>query len=117
MAAIGARSRTVRFSGETAAKQRGTRITSDGRRIRGHPDVQPQDYALVQRILDEGEVFASAPRRAMGFLEVDGKLWRAVVKASRDRSKTSLATLRRAQPDDLDRARRRLKGIDRDGEG
>ncbi len=99
-AAIGARSRTVRLSAETAAKQ-----------ARRHPDLEPADYARVQRILDEGEVFSAPRGRAIGFLEEEGRLWRAVVKATEDGSEAYLASLHKAQPHNLDAARRRLKRV------
>ena len=44
----------------------------------------------------------------------DGQLWRAVLKATRDRSEIYLVTFHRAQPDDLARARNRLQRIDRE---
>ncbi len=105
MAAIGARSRTARLSAETAAKQ-----------ARRHPDLEPADYARVQRILDEGELFTSGERVAIGFMEDSGRLRRAVVKATKDGSETYLATLHKAQPYDLKAARRRLTRINREGE-
>ncbi len=62
--------------------------------------------------LDDGEIFEAArARHATGFLEVDGDLWRAVVKATEDGDAIYLQTLHRAQPRDLASARRRLKGI------
>ncbi len=99
--AIGARSRTVRLSTETAAKQ-----------ARRHPDLEPADYARVQRILDQGEMFAGYERQAVGFLEENGRLWRAVVKATVDGSETYLVTLHKAQPRDRDVAQRRWVRIE-----
>ena len=71
--AIAARSRAVRLSGETAARQTVRR-----------PDLKPGDHAMIQRILDEGEMFAASGRIAVGFVEIDGKPWRAAVKATGD---------------------------------
>ena len=110
LAAIAARSRTVRLS------DRGGKIDEHGtatKQREHHPDIAPADYARVQRILDEGELFRAGPRHAMGFLEMDGRPWRAVIKATRDGSETFLATLHKAQPHNLDAARRRLRRIDR----
>ena len=104
--AIGARSSTVRLSPWTARKQR-----------RRHPDLQPDDYARVQHILDRGEAFLQDKGRVMIYLEDDGRLWRAVVKTTKDRSETYLVTLHKAQPRDLDTARHRRPRIDRDREG
>ena len=93
----------MRLSGETAAKQR-----------RVHPDLKPDDYALVQRILDEGELFRTDDRRMVGFVEADGRLWRASIKSTDDGSETYLATLHRARERDLRSAERRYKRIDRE---
>ena len=97
LSAIGGRSRTVRLSGETAAKQTAR-----------HPDLAPADYARIQRIFDEGEVFTASHRIVIGFVEEEGRLWRAVVKATGDGAETYLASLHRAQPHNLDAARRRM---------
>ena len=91
-----------RLSNDTATKQRGS-----------HRDIAPADYDCVQRILDEGELSRAGPRHAIAFIEMDGRPWRAVIKATRDGSETYLQTLHKAQPDDLTRARKRLKTIDR----
>lgn len=111
--ALGGRSRTVRLSGETAAKQGGRRQRSS--RDIGHPDVRPESYALVQRILEEGELFRAGARHAVGFVEADGRMWRAVFKATEDGSETYLQTLHRAQRYDLPAARSRLQRIERKG--
>lgn len=118
LGAIGGRSHTLRFTGETAAKQAGVRLSPDGKHARGHPDVQPADYGLVQQILDEGEWFEArqSERHASGFLEIDGKLWRTVIKASEDEDKTFMQTLHRARNRDLTSARRKLKWIVQGGE-
>jgi len=96
--AIGARSHTVRFSKETAVKQR-----------ERHPDIEAEDYARVQRILDKGEWFEQSATHALGFGEEDGRLWRAVLKATKDRSKTYLTSFHRVDPPRLWRARETLE--------
>ena len=101
--AIGGRSRTVRLSCYTAAKQR-----------RVHPDLKPDDYALVQRILDDGEMFRSGPHHAVGFVEIDGRLWRAVYKATRDGAETYAVSLHRVDPTRMRRAARTLERIGRE---
>lgn len=50
--AIRGRSRTLRLSDNTASKRAG-HIPGNP----GHPDVRPEDYRRVRRILDEGQVF------------------------------------------------------------
>ena len=102
LTAIGGRSRTVRLSGETATKQ-----------TVGHTDLTSEDYARVQGILDEGELFAGRDHRVIGFIEEDGRSWRAVVKVTEDGAETYLASFHRAKPRDLAAARRRRTRIDR----
>ena len=65
----------------------------------------------MQRIFDGGELFAEHGTRAIGFLEEDGRLWRAVVKATEDGSETYIATFHKAHPWNIAAARRRLKRI------
>ncbi len=105
MAAIGARSRTARLSAETAAKQ-----------ARRHPDLEPADYARLQRILDQGEMFVEDNGRfAQGFLEEDGRLWKAVVKSAAGGDEAYIVSLHRSKAADLDVTRRRFGPIRRDG--
>ena len=99
---IGARSHTVRLSQNTAAKQSKHRLA-------------PEDYAHVQDILDEGELFADG-NGVVGFAERDGSLWRVIVRTFRDGSETYLATFHRARRRDRAAARRRLKRIGRERE-
>ncbi len=98
--AIGARSRIVRLSSETAAKQR-----------RRHPDIRPEDYARVQRILDEGELFREDTRAIIGFAKESGVLWRAVLKVANSGDEIYLVTLHRSKPRNLRRARNRALHI------
>ena len=85
--AVGARSHTLRLSSETAAKQHAR-----------HRDIEVEDYARLQRILDEGEWFKQSTTHALGFVEEDGRLWRAVLKVTGDRSKTYLTSFHRVRP-------------------
>ena len=103
----------VRLSGETAAKQDGRRRRD--RDDRGHPESGAGDYAIVQHALNEGELFRSAAGTHLSaFVEVDGNLWKAVVKAADGGQRIYLQTLHRARPNDLRAARRTLKRIDRE---
>ena len=95
--ALGAESRIVRLSSETAAKQA----------VR-HPDIDPGDYANIQHILDGGELFRDGDRWVTGFAEVEGRLWRAVVKATRNGSEIYAVSLHRATEHKLRSAQRRL---------
>ena len=101
LGAVRGRSRTLRLSSETVAS---------------HPrfaEFSPEDGLRVQRILDEGRVFRSAEisRVAIGFLEEDGRVWRAVVKATEDGRQTYLETLHRATERNMARAIRTLEEI------
>lgn len=100
--AISGTSRTVRLSDYTVKKQaksrKGQNFTAD-------------DYARVQRIIDQGEVFLSREHFAIGFIEEDGKFWRAVVKSTQDGSEAYLMTLHRARDYDIRVARRELQKI------
>ena len=98
--AIGGGSRIVRLSGESAAKQT----------VR-HPNLAPADYAHIQRIFDEGEVYLERNRVVVGFLEDDNRIWRAVVKAARGGSETFLNTFHRATERQFRRVGRRLKRL------
>ena len=100
---MGARSRTVRLSGETAQKQ-----------AERHPDLSAEDYARVQRILDRGELFREGERKVMDYLVEDGRPWRAVVKVTEDGSQVFLETLHKARNRNLRSGRRRYSSIERD---
>lgn len=102
LAAISGTSRTVRLSGYTTQHQR------DRRAGQGFTAA---DYHRVQRIFDGEEIFMGRDRVAIGFMEEDGRLWRAVVKSTQDGSETYIETLHRARPRDLAAARGRLKKI------
>ena len=103
--AIDGRSPTVRLSAATAAKQ-----------TRRHPGLARGDYAKVQLILDEGELFRKRAREMNGFVEAEGRLWRAAIKTTRDGAETYLTTFHIAKPHDLAAAKRRLRRIERGGE-
>ncbi len=101
------RSRTVRLSKYTADKQAG-RIPENP----GHPDLAPEDYQRVQRIFDKGRMFRKGKRYVVGFIEEDGKLWAAVVKAAKDGRETYLTTFHRAQARDLRHAQKHFKELE-----
>ena len=63
-------------------------------KLRSIPDVR-------ENLVDHGEVFQSREHFAMGFIEEDGKLWKAVLKSTRDGSETYLLILHRSYPKNL----------------
>lgn len=80
---LGAVTRTVLLSGDTAAKQAAR-----------HPEVSADDYAAwVQLALDSGEKLQDGPRSLVYVLERDG--WVAVVKATVSGRSLYLTSLRR----------------------
>lgn len=105
--ALRGRSRTARLTRDTADKQ-GGRLPDNP----GHQEVAAEDYAKVQRILDDGEVFQVSERTAVGFDEFDGKVWMTSIKTSTDDGRETYSTsLYRGQGADLRRARRRFKKL------
>ncbi len=93
---LGGRSRFVRLSRQTAAKQAAR-----------HPDVTPADYARLQQVLDGGTAILEKDRTLTCVMELDrGKWWRAVVKRTADRRETLLVTFHRIKPNQAATARR-----------
>lgn len=88
LARLGGRSRSVRLSRQTAAKQ-----------AERHPDIAPRDWGHLQYLLDRGTVVLEKPRTLVFMAELDeGKWWRAVVKCTADRRRTFLVTFHRIKP-------------------
>ena len=84
----------MRLSQWTAAKQ-----------LLRHPDLTPVDYARVQRMLDDGALFAEG-RLIVAFLEEDGRWWSAVVKPTAN-GELYLVTYHRREERQVRRAERR----------
>lgn len=68
-----------------------SRITVDEHRK--HPEIGAQDYALAQRIVDEGELYEQEPGRLIALCKIDGKLYRAALKRTGDKEKNYWLTL------------------------
>lgn len=83
---IGAETRVVRFSAETAAKQKNQ-----------HPELDAQEYAWVQETIERGEVIADAALSLI-YLLVDGG-YVSVVKATETGKAVFLASFRRLSSD------------------
>jgi hypothetical protein len=60
---------------------------------RHHPEVSAADYALAQRILDEGELYEQGPGRIVALWRVGDKLYRAALKRTGDKEKNYWLTL------------------------
>ena len=96
---LGTSATVVRLSDWTAVKQ-----------LYRHPQLRPGDYALVQRILDEGETYPGrAPNVVDVYLEIDGSWWRAVVKATAE--ELYLVSFHRVGERFVQRQRRRARAL------
>ena len=101
LAQLGGRSRFVRLSRQTAAKQAAR-----------HPDVTPDDYTRLQQVLDSGAAILEKDHTLVCVKELDrGRWWRAVVKRTADRHKTFLVTFHRIKPNQAATAHRRGRSI------
>ena len=68
-----------------------SRVTVDEHRH--HPEIGAADYALAQRIVDEGEIFEQAPGRLVVLWRHGGKLYRAALKRTEAGDKNYWLTL------------------------
>lgn len=94
--ALAVETRITRLSSYTVVKQR--------ERRRGQA-FTPADYRRVQAMLDTGLVLDEAPGKLLVFgTGEEGDVWRAAVKATRDRREVYLQTLHRSNPAQRERA-------------
>lgn len=97
--AMGVQTRLLRFSQDTARKQ-----------AERHPDLEAEDYASLQRGLEQAEVWRDGERLVL-FVEGGERAFRAVVKPTRDRSELYLTTLHRARPRQRRNAEKRFERL------
>lgn len=83
-ARLGASTRTVLFSDYTAEKGG-----------RDHPDIAPEDYLFVQRLIDEGHATADRSGHVVYTGTIDGKAWKAAIKATADGRELYLSSMHR----------------------
>ena len=84
---MGTFQRVVALSGYTIGKQKGA-----------HPEIEPADYAMVQRIVDGGHIYRQSDTHRIGFAQDDeGQWWAAAWKRARDDREVLLVHFRRAQ--------------------
>lgn len=76
-------------------------------------DYKPGDYARIQKILDEGELYKAGDDHILGFLKEDGRLWCAAIKSTDDGSRLYLSSLHKARHRDMEQARKRWNRVDR----
>lgn len=93
---IGSHTQLLRLSPETTAKQ-----------IDHHREIVATDYLGLQRVLDHGTALRVNARSVAIYGEVDGNLWRAVLKSVPHRREMYLSTWHRAKPNQFRDARRR----------
>ena len=79
--AIGARTQTVWLSDETLAEH-----------LKKHPEIGLDQYRLLPEIINSGEVYKQGNVRLI-YLWRDGKLYRAGVKRTQDKSGNYILTL------------------------
>ena len=98
--ALGSASGIVRLSSYTVAKQRLHR--------RGQA-FTAVDYQRVQDMLDKGLVLKESATHLQVFKEIEGKIWKAVVKQTKTGDEIYLQSLHRATALQLRGAKRKLK--------
>lgn len=102
-AALGAQTRVVRLSVADATKQFGVRKTKGG-----DLSVTPDEYPVIQKLIDTGEVIQQGDRDLVLQGEIDGLWWLGVLRrADSAPDEVYLKSLHRTQLDKLDKARRR----------
>jgi SPP1 gp7 family putative phage head morphogenesis protein len=87
---------TVRLSDETLLKQ-----------VAKRPGLTASDYAKVQAVLEAGQLIVKDKDLHRVFIREEGRLYRAVVKVTEDRSELYLVSYRRTNADDVERTRSR----------
>lgn len=95
--AMGSQTRTVLFSTDDAVKQLTVR----------RPEVGAAQYALAQRIIDEGEIVDEGGGDLGAHLLIDGLWWRLALHMTLDRREIFLKSLRRSNQRQIDRYRKR----------
>ena len=87
-AQLGSSSRTILFSSATSQKQR-----KDGKR-----SLSAEDYLKVQELVDSGKATPDRPNHIVFTKEIDGRLWKAAVKATGDGKELYLSSLHQLRP-------------------
>lgn len=101
--ALGAATREVRFSAESAQKNR-----------LHHPELTEQDYARLVQVVARPAVMLAQDERRVLLLRSFGVLYVAAVKATSDRGALYLLSFRRAREKDERRLTRRFPELDRE---
>lgn len=78
---LGANTQTVWFSPVSLSEH-----------LEKHPDITIEDYRKIQQILENGEVYQQENNRLV-YLNLDGKLYRAAVKTTKDKAENFFLTL------------------------
>jgi SPP1 gp7 family putative phage head morphogenesis protein len=96
--ALGARSSIVRLSGFSA------------RHVYKHPEMTAELVRQAARIIEEGEAFRDC-RTVVFFGDMEGALYRVVVKRTEDGNENYIATMHRAEARNLKKARRKFQPV------
>lgn len=100
--AMGTDAGVVRLSSYTVVKQRERRR---GQRFTA------ADYRRVQGILDGGQVFKESATHAQAFQEIDGQIWKVVVKKTVKCDEVYVQSLHRADARHMRKAKKNLEEI------
>ena len=98
--ALGVRTRTVRMSRETLQKQ-----------LVNHPEVTTDDYQGIALIIDAGRAWKQSITHQWVIGEYRDRLWRVIIKRTRDREETVLVSFHRVRRKDLRAADKRHRRV------
>ena len=90
----------VRFSHGTALKQ-----------VDRHADLDTSYYAFVQCIIDEGKWFPDGTYHIVGYMTLNGKMYRTVLKRDALGQRLYLVTLHRDGDERLNRKRKSVREV------
>ncbi|MFA5688586.1 MAG: phage minor head protein [Kiritimatiellales bacterium] len=106
---MGAKQHTVYLSGDTMKKQDGN--TS---RSAGHSELSNEDYCRLPDLIARGTAFREDGQNSV-YYRHDGKLFRAVVKTTKDKKENYVQSFHRAEERHLKQARKKFEVL-REGE-
>jgi len=110
-ARLGAQSRTVLLSSDTAEKQAVGRKSGAGHLSGGHPDVKRDDYLKVQDMMEGGEIFAGKANHLTVAKKIDGQWWAATVKSAAEGKEIYLQSFHKKNEKDIARWRKKERDV------
>jgi len=76
-----------------------------------HPEIGLSDYQKLPVIIDGADIITQEGDKYLIFIDIDGRIYHAVVKATRDRKELYLVSLRSSNKEDVKRILRRAKVV------